>query len=128
MSRLTKRQVLDRYYGERRLSNAARVLSNLVRLVEDKESVLCLSPQFCPNCDQSLFEIHIEPRFTKVFTFCKHCHYFICHDRLGRVMSFASEFPDESPVPLPPRRNPRKPLERSIWNHLQSIKKESHSP
>ena len=125
MARLTKKQVYDRYYGERKMSNAARILSDLVRVCEDTETLIVQSFNLCPRCNRALYEVHTEPKFLKVMTFCKGCHYFLCYDRIGRVKTYAVDTGDKRPLSLPPVPDPARPLERSIYKHMRNIKKES---
>ena len=119
------RATYDCYRGVRRLENCARALLDALSVVESTQSMTIQSAQNCPRCKNMLKEIRIEPRFVRLFIFCPECHFFLLFDRIGRIKTFADYSDDARPLNLPPRPSPLRPLERSIFNHLQSIKKDT---
>lgn len=125
MARMTKKAVYDKYYGERRLSNAARVLVDMLAALESRNTMICATEKLCPKCSHFVHELRVEPGFKLTMVFCKHCHFFLVYDRLGRIKTFAEDFPSNAPLYLPPPAYSGKPLARSIFNHLKRIKKES---
>jgi len=121
---IKSRATYDCYRGVRRLENCARALLDAIAVLESTQSMTIQSAQNCPRCANILKEIRIEPRFVRLFVFCTECHFFLLYDRIGRIKTFAEHEPDGRPLNLPPRPNPRKPLERMIYNHLHSLRRD----
>lgn len=120
----TRKPCYDAYKGTRTIANAARALLDALALVESTDCMTIHSAENCPRCNALLKEIRIEPRFVRLLCFCQECHWFLLYDRAGRIKTFAEHEPDGRPLNLPPRPTPRKPLERAIYNHLHSLRRD----
>lgn len=107
------------------MANAARALLDLLHTVENGQTMHIASHEHCPRCKHGLKELRQDPKFIRLMAFCPECHYFVVFDRLGRIKTFAEDTIDNRPLKLQPPPSPRRPLERLIHDHLDSIKKDN---
>jgi len=120
---MSKRKIYAASLASHKMENAARSLTDALRIAEGEECYFLSSGKQCPKCKRPLVQLRTVKGNRSLILFCQGCHWFVLTKASGRVKQIPRERTEDRREPwLPPKWENDRPLERSIYRHMRNIR------